>query len=149
MARQARILVLFGVVTAAAAAFAGCGGDDDKTVKAVLSEYIVEPDAKSIKAGKITFTADNQGTRTHEMVVVKAANAEALPTDADGAVDEEQFASGQAQGEVEDVLKGTSKSVKLELTAGRYVVFCNIVEDVSGEKVSHFKKGMHSVVTVE
>jgi len=53
-----------------------------------------------------------------------------MPTDADGAVDEEQLESGQAQGEVEDVEKGTTKSVELDLTPGRYVVFCNIVEEI-------------------
>lgn len=111
-------------------------------------EFIVQPDKTSIKAGTIKFTGDNQGSETHEMVVAKADNAEALPTDADGAVDEEQFEKGQAQGEVEDVAKGTSKSIELKLTPGRYVVFCNIVEDETAEKVSHFKKGMHALITV-
>jgi uncharacterized cupredoxin-like copper-binding protein len=147
MARYARILGLFCVVMVAAAAFAACGDDGGKNVDVVLSEFIVKPDPTSIKAGKITFTGDNQGSRTHEMVVVKADNAAALPTGADGAVDEEQLETGQAQGEVEDVAKGTTKSVELELTPGRYVVFCNIVEE-TGEKDSHFKKGMHAVVTV-
>jgi hypothetical protein len=72
-----------------------------------------------------------------------------LPTDKDGAVDETGLAKGQSQGEVEDVAKGTTKSVELKLATGRYVVFCNLVEDVSGETISHFKKGMHAVVTVE
>ena len=82
------------------------------------------------------------------MAAVKADDVAALPTDADGAADDVEVAKGQAQGEVEDVAKGTTKSVELELTPGRYVVFCNVVEDVDGTKVSHFKKGMHSVVTV-
>jgi hypothetical protein len=54
---------------------------------------------------------------------------------------------GQSQGEVEDVAKGTTKSVELKLATGRYVVFCNIVEDVSGETISHFKKIMRAVFT--
>ena len=136
------------VVIVAAAAFAACSDDDGKDVDVVLSEFTVEPDPTSIKAGKITFKGDNQGSQTHEMVVVKADDFSALPTDADGAVDEEQLESGQAQGEVEDVAKGTSKSVELDLTPGRYVVFCNIVEGEGDAKVSHFKEGMHTVVTV-
>ena len=147
MARYARILGLVCVTMSAAAGLAACGDDDGKKVNVVLSEFTVKPDPTSIKAGKITFTGDNQGGSTHEMVVVKADDASALPTDADGAVDEEQLESGQAQGEVEDVAKGTTKSVELELTPGRYVVFCNVVEE-TGDKVSHFKQGMHAVFTV-
>ena len=147
MSRWTRVLAVVGAVTFAIA-FAGCSDDGGKKVDVQLSEYTVLPNPISIKAGKIKFTGENKGGTTHEMVVVKGDNADALPTDADGAVDEEQLAEGQAQGEVEDVAKGTSKSVELDLTPARYVVFCNIVEDVDGTKVSHFKKGMHAVITV-
>jgi plastocyanin len=149
MVGYTRKLVCVGVVTVAAAAFGACSSDGGKKVNVVLSEFVVQPDKASIEPGDIKFNADNQGTETHEMVVVKADSAEALPTDADGAVDEEQFEKGQAQGEVEDVAKGTSKSIKLKLTPGRYIVFCNIVEEEGAEKVSHFKKGMHAVLTVQ
>jgi plastocyanin len=147
MARCARILGVVCVVMVAAAAFAACGDDGGKKVNVVLNEFKVRPDPASIKAGKITFTGDNQGSRTHEMVVVKADDASALPTGADGSVDEEQLESGQAQGEVEDVAVGKTKSVELELTPGQYIVFCNIVEE-TGDKVSHFKEGMHADITV-
>ena len=113
-----------------------------------LSEYTAKPDPTTIKAGTIKFTGDNKGGSTHEMVVVKADDPAALPTDADGAVDEEQLEKGQAQGEVEDVATGTSKSVELKLTPGRYVVFCNIVEDVDGTKASHSQEGHARVFTV-
>jgi uncharacterized cupredoxin-like copper-binding protein len=147
MSRRTRVFAVVGARTFAFA-FAGCSDDGGKKVNVELSEYTVLPNPISIKAGKIKFTGENKGGATHEMVVVKADNADALPTDADGAVDEEQLAEGQAQGEVEDVAKGTSKSVELDLTPARYVVFCNIVEDVDGTKVSHFKKGMYAVITV-
>jgi uncharacterized cupredoxin-like copper-binding protein len=149
MGWYARVVMFVGVVSLAATGIAGCGGGGGKDVKVVLSEFIVQPDPTSIKAGTIKFTADNQGGKTHEMVVVKADDAESLATDKDGAVDEEGLAKGQSQGEVEDVAKGTTKSVELKLAAGRYVVFCNLVEDESGTAVSHFDKGMHAVLTVE
>ena len=148
MARIGQILVSVGIAVVAVAGAAACGGGGGKNVNVELSEYTVKPDPTTTKAGTIKFTGQNKGGSTHEMVVVKAGDAAALPTDADGAVDEEQLEKGQAQGEVEDVATGTSKSVELKLTPGRYVVFCNVVEDVDGTKVSHFKKGMHSIVTV-
>ena len=69
---------------------AACGGDDEgATIDVVLSEWIVEPDASSADAGEIEFVGDNQGGETHELVVVRAASADALPTDEDGAVVED------------------------------------------------------------
>jgi hypothetical protein len=45
---------------------------------------------------------------------------------------------------------GTSKSVKLDLEAGSYVLFCNITEEEdTGEVESHFAEGMHSDFEVE
>lgn len=125
---------------------AACGGDDEgATIDVVLSEWIVEPDDSSADAGEIEFVGDNQGGETHELVVVRAASADALPTDADGAVVEDELPEGALIGEIEDIETGSSKEVTLDLESGDYVLFCNITEeDASGAVESHFEKGMHS-----
>jgi hypothetical protein len=130
----------------------GCSSDDGgtTTVDVGLKEFTVTPDPVEVDAGEVEFTADNIGSETHEMVVVRAANAEDLPTDADGAVDEEQIPKADQIGEVEDVPAGKSKSVSFDLKAGKYVIFCNIVEEESdGRMVSHFHEGMHETFTVK
>ncbi len=125
---------------------AACGGDDEgATIDVTLSEWIVEPDASSADAGEIEFVGDNQGGETHELVVVRAASAESLPTDADGAVVEDELPEGALIGEIEDIEAGSSKAVTLDLEPGGYVLFCNITEeDASGAVESHFEEGMHS-----
>ena len=68
-----------------------------------LKEYTVTPDPVEIDAGETDFTADNLGTEVHEMVIVRAKSAADLPTDADGAVDEDQIPKDDQIGEIEDV----------------------------------------------
>ena len=129
---------------------AACGDDGGNDVDVTLSEFIVEPDPQGIDDGEVTFKVENAGGETHEFVVVKADSADDLPTDADGAVDEEQIADDDAIGEIEDIEPHQSKDAKFDLEPGSYVMFCNIVEEPDGgEAESHFAKGMHATLTVE
>jgi hypothetical protein len=135
----------------AAVGFAACGDDDDEGAKidVTLSEWIVQPDPASARPGEVEFVGDNKGGETHELVVARADSIEALPTDDDGAVDEEQFEEGMLIGEIEDIESNSSKSVKLDLLAGTYVLFCNITEEqADGTIESHFAEGMHSTFQV-
>lgn len=118
-------------------------------VTVLLSEYIVEPDPTSASAGDITFVADNQGGETHELVIVRGDDPSALPTDDDGAVDEDQIPEDDFIGEVEDVASGEQQETVLALESGSYVLFCNIVEEEDGEVESHFAEGMYNTFTVE
>lgn len=83
---------------------------------------------------------------THEFVVIKTdLAAGALPVDADGVVDE---AGGGITviGEIEDVEVGTSRAVTLNLTAGKYVLLCNIWSE--DEQEAHYAEGMRTAFTV-
>lgn len=125
--------------------FAACSGDGEASSDVTLSEWIVEPDPASGDAGEIEFVGDNKGGETHELVVVRAANADALPTDADGAVVEDELPDGALIGEIEDIESKSSKSVSVDLEAGSYVLFCNITEELDdGSIESHFAEGMHA-----
>jgi hypothetical protein len=131
---------------------AACSDDDGGAdVTATLTEFSVTPEPASVDAGSVTIKADNVGALTHELVLVRAADAADLPTDNDGAVDEEAFetAGVEAIGEVEDVESGTSKDLTADLEAGTYVVFCNVVEtDPEAAVESHFAEGMVATLVV-
>jgi hypothetical protein len=147
MRRSLRLAVLLAVMAGIAV---GCG-DDSAELTVALSEFAVQPQEDTVDAGDVKLVADNKGAETHELVVVRAASADDLPVDDDGAFDEEAFGEDKLVGEVEDVASRTDKSLTLDLDAGTYVLLCNVVEEAadSGEVESHFAKGMHTVLTVE
>jgi hypothetical protein len=127
----------------------GCSDDEASSIDVTLGEFIVEPDPTSVDAGEIELVGENGGAELHELVVVRAADAEALPTDEDGAVVEDELAEGAFIGEIEDIDAGSSKSATFDLAAGDYVLFCNITEEEeSGEVESHFEEGMHATIEV-
>jgi len=105
----------------------------------------VVPASASTSAGSVTFNVKNTGPKdAHEMVVIKTDLApEALPTKADGSIDEEG-AGVTAMGEVEEVAVGTSKTVTIDLAPGKYVLVCNVVD---GDEI-HYKLGMRTAFEV-
>ena len=128
----------------------GCSDNEDsaKKVGVALQEYKVIPDTGDVKSGEVTFETENVGGSTHEFVVVRAADAESLPTAADGAVDEEQIEAADQIGEIEDIEPKAKESVTFDLDPGDYVMFCNVVDDESDPPISHFQKGMSAQFTV-
>lgn len=156
--RKLSIVFYAGMATLALAA-AACGdggGGGTKTnapsqseIEVRLTEYSVTPVVSSVPAGQVTFDARNIGGSTHELVVFKTdLEPDALPTAADGSVDE-TGAGITLVGEAEDIASQTQRSFELELGAGSYVLLCNVVEEVNGQTVSHYQKAMHAAFTVE
>jgi hypothetical protein len=135
---------LFGVVAIATIA-AGCSSSSSADVTVKTSEWIFEQSTTTVKAGNVKFRVDNVGGAEHELVVVRAAEPSALPTKADGTVDEEKLTEDQKMGEVEGVAAQSKKNGTLKLTAGKYVVFCNLVDK---DGTSHFAKKMFGTLIV-
>jgi uncharacterized cupredoxin-like copper-binding protein len=125
--------------------FAACSSDSGTTVTVSAADFSLKPDVSSVEAGTVKFKVKNNGAFTHEMVVVKVADASDLPTKPDGEVDEDKIPKAEQLGEVEDVLPGKTETLKLDLEAGKYVLFCNRND---GTKAVHFKEGMHADFTV-
>lgn len=99
-----------------------------------LDEWNVRRDKAAVPAGSATFEARNVGTIPHEMVVLKTdLAAESLVVEG-SEVNED--ASGELIGEVEEdeLGPGQSSSTNFNLTAGKYVLFCNIP--------GHYRSGM-------
>jgi uncharacterized cupredoxin-like copper-binding protein len=133
------------VLALAALTLGACSSDSGKTVNVTAADFSLKPDVTSVPAGTVKFKVKNSGGFGHEMVVVKIADAKDLPTKPDGEVDETKIPKAKQLGEVEDVLPGQTKTVKLDLDAGKYVLFCNRKD---GTKAVHFKKGMYVDFTV-
>lgn len=133
--------VLAGCSSPAASTAAGA------TVKATLTEWAVVLDKASVPAGDIKFDVTNAGTQfAHEFVVIKTDLAPADLPAVDGKVDEE--GAGIAFiGELEEIETGASGTVSFPLTAGKYVLICNIVETGGGHE-SHYNQGMRVAFTV-
>ncbi len=127
---------------------AGCSSGGS-SVDVALSEWVVSPDPTSVSAGEITFKASNEGAEAHELVIVRADSAAGLPTDETGKVDEAGLPAGAFIGEIEEFAAGSSEEGTFDLSAGTYILFCNIVEEeADGSFESHFQEGMHTVFTV-
>jgi uncharacterized cupredoxin-like copper-binding protein len=141
------MVVASAMALALIAAGAACGDDDDDDggasgggVGAALSDFKIELDESTAPAGKVTFDIENNGPSTHEFVVFKTdLAADALPTK-DGDVDEEGEGV-EAIDEVEDIEADSTKTLDVDLDAGKYVVICNLP--------GHYKQGMYDTLTVE
>jgi uncharacterized cupredoxin-like copper-binding protein len=105
------------------------------SVPVSLKEFSVSPTSTQAAAGKVTFNVKNDGTITHEFVVVKTDNAAGSLLKGSRA-DE----TGNV-GETGDLAAGASKSLTLSLPAGHYALICNLP--------GHYKAGQHTDFTVK
>lgn len=140
--RRRRVVVL---MTLGTLALVSCSGDDSGPPSVELTEFSVSVTPATADSGEITFSVENVGGLTHEFVIVKTDLDDAdLPTVEDGSVDE----AGEGiepVNEIEDIVADSSEELTVDLDAGNYVLFCNIVE---GAQV-HYQEGMHTSFTVE
>jgi len=145
-----------GQLIVGAAGAAACSSDETTTtggasgpttVDVTVQEFQVAPATSSASPGEITFTVTNDGPKdVHEFVVVKTDLApDALPTDANGAVDE-SGAGIEPVDEIEDIAVDATESVTVNLESGSYVLMCNIYD--KAEKESHYQQGMRTGFTV-
>ena len=132
-----------GASPSPSAAASAAGG---ATINVDLQEWAVVPSAASAAAGDVAFKATNKGPDDpHELVVAQTDLApDALPTKPDGAVDE-AGAGVTVIGEIEEFAVGGSEEATFTLAAGKYVLFCNVV-DAEGD--AHYSKGMRTAFTV-
>jgi uncharacterized cupredoxin-like copper-binding protein len=148
--RRRRAAIFVATVAALALVSAGCSGDEETTVDVTVQEFAVIPAESSAPAGDVTFDVTNEGPDdVHEFVVFKTDLApDALPTAADGSVDEEGKGI-ELIDEIEDIAVGDMPTLTVTLDAGSYVFICNIVEEEDGETIAHYQQGMRVAFTVE
>jgi uncharacterized cupredoxin-like copper-binding protein len=132
-----------GTSPSASSSFVDSGG----SVAVTLQEFAVGTVPPDAPAGTVTFNITNKGPDDeHEFVVVRTdLDPTALPTKANGAVDEEGEGI-EIVDEVEAIPPGDSGTLEVDLEAGAYVLMCNIYD--KAEKESHYQKGMRTGFTV-
>lgn len=90
-------------------------------VSVKLNEFKVIPKPKSVKGGKVTFTAKNTGSIVHELVVLRTKAAPSkLKTSGAKAVEKGRV------GKVQNIKPGKTKKLTLKLKKGKYVLLCNV-----------------------
>ena len=100
-------------------------------------EWVVKASGQG-KAGPVKFNVKNAGSIPHEFVVFKTdADAASLTKDANAKVDEAKYSP---VGRTKEVAVGTTESLEATLTAGKYVLVCNIA--------GHYDLGMRTGFTV-
>jgi uncharacterized cupredoxin-like copper-binding protein len=138
--------VLFLVLGLAVVA---CGDDDDDddgggaatgtTVKTTLSDFKIDLASDSGPAGSFTFELTNNDPEEHEFVIFKTdLAADKLPV-TDDKVPEETEGLNLID-EEEGIPKGESRTLTVDLEAGKYVLICNLL--------THYGQGMHAAFTV-
>jgi uncharacterized cupredoxin-like copper-binding protein len=137
------------LLCAFAVALAACSGSTStssnststggKQVNVAIKEWSVSASPASVAAGSVTFSAKNNGTMNHELVVFKTDLAEgALPLS--GTAVDEMASSVTKKGEIAEFAAGTTGTVTLNLEQGKYVLICNVP--------GHYQQGIHMAFTV-
>jgi uncharacterized cupredoxin-like copper-binding protein len=104
-------------------------------VKARLTDFKINTEAATAKAGKVTFVAGNAGAIKHEFVVLRTSKPA-------GALLQGSRASEAGHvAEIEDIAPGQSKRLVLNLKPGHYSLVCNLP--------GHYKAGMFANFTVK
>lgn len=114
----------------------------ETTVSATLADFSMTLDPASASGGQVKFTIKNNGQETHEFVVFKTDLAEeSLPKSADQTEVDEEGAGLDLIDEKEAIEPGKTEDLEIDnLSAGKYVVICNLPE--------HYSQGMHASFTV-
>lgn len=110
----------------------------DTPIKVQALEHSFQLSRALAKAGPVTFKVINHSRKlVHEMVIIKTTLAEdRLPVKEDR-VDEGKL---KVMGEAEEMRPGKSRKITLNLSAGHYVLICNVH--------GHYASGMHASFTV-
>jgi uncharacterized cupredoxin-like copper-binding protein len=120
----------------------GCGGGQGSAgapVIAVSERDFAISVPRVVHAGDVVFRVQNRGPDAHELLVVRAPN-DHLPMRSDGLTVDEEHLQRDEIGALEPAEPAVVRDLRLRLTPGRYVLFCNM----SG----HFMGGMHRVLVV-
>lgn len=120
-----------------------CGGGKAKSpelVQVSLTEWDVSVEPAEVHPGALSFSVKNNGTRTHQLLIIKSdLPVRQLPM-LDVSVDESKV---NIAGAVQRLQPGESATIEGELFPGKYVLICNLVDRLpSGQADPHYLNGM-------
>ena len=93
-----------------------------------------------VRAGELSFEVSNRGPDAHELIVVRSDSTQ-LPLRADGETVDEDALSGVEAGALEPGAAHLDRTLKVHLSPGRYVLFCNMA--------GHYFGGMRHELVVQ
>ena len=132
-ARGVAAVAVLGAATLASAALASAASA--RTVSVQLMEMMVMPSVATVPAGKVNFVVKNAGKLKHDFVVLKTNRPPAkLMVMGSKAMESGRIARLPALG------PGQTRRLTLTLTAGKYVLLCNVA--------GHYAAGMRTAFAV-
>jgi Sulfocyanin (SoxE) domain len=106
-------------------------------VNVLLEDFRVQADAAVVPAGTVSLRIRNQGPTSHEFIVVRTDRApDKLPLQRDGLTVNEEAPGIDLLDEAEGLDIDDRQTLVLDLTAGNYVMYCNLE--------GHYLGGMHA-----
>jgi hypothetical protein len=131
------------LVAVPALILAGCGGGGgsarNQPVVSVTERDFAIVAPKALPAGQVLLRVANKGPVAHELLVVREPAA-GLPISPDGLTVNEARVERDEVGVLEPADAHALRDLRVSLTPGRYVLFCNM----SG----HYVGGMHHELVV-
>lgn len=120
----------------------GCAGAGKSPAGRVVDvterDFEVLPVAR-ISTGDVVLRVHNEGPDQHELIVVRERRG-SLPLRSDGSSVNEKALQRDEQGSLNPGEPGSVRFLRLHLTPGRYVLFCNME--------GHYMGGMHTELVV-
>jgi hypothetical protein len=132
------------VAVLAAVLVSGCGSAQNVTgaahVVGVTEKDFKISSPKTIASGDVVLSSRNEGPDEHELIVARVG-ALGLPLRTDGLTLNEEALERNEAGVLEPGAPGSVRALRVKLTPGRYVFFCNMA--------GHYLGGMHAEVVVQ
>ncbi len=118
---------------------AACGSDERPTaISVVLGEWSVTPSIANVREGKLAFDVRNEGTMSHQLLLIKNDLPPDLLPVANGSIVLSQVNVVRS---MEAIEAGSAADLSFDATPGKYVLVCNVP--------GHYQQGMASSLLVE
>lgn len=105
-------------------------GQAMRNIKVTEGEMFIRLSSQRARVGRVALKADNRGTATHELLVIKTEKA----ADDLGATSERREAGMISQ--IPSIKPGQRKTLSTEMSPGHYALICNLP--------GHYEAGMHA-----
>ena len=135
-----------GFVGVCAVVVLGCGGSAERVavqrLDVTLRDFTIEPERRVVAPGLTEFRAFNEGPTVHELILVRTdVGGAGLPLQADGLTAVEEAPSVEFVLADEGIDLGERGGFQVELTPGKYVLYCNLEGHYLGEMYADLAVG--------
>src|SRR5919201_1312844 len=139
-------LLCAALLCIASVVLSGCGVTGRATAQpAVRTVNVIQRDfrisaPRELNSGRFTLRVHNDGPDRHEFLVARVGGAAPLPLRRDGLTVDEERIQAATLGALEPGAPESTRRLTVNLTPGRYVLFCNMY--------GHYRGGMHAQLLV-